>query len=93
MSLAEENLKAYASRVSFSPGDMMQLSVPDDSQTAVGALYSLIHLPANKKDCMFWSGMGVEGTLKVLKEAGFSLESSKVEGDKEETFLWVIAMK
>ncbi|KAG9252935.1 S-adenosyl-L-methionine-dependent methyltransferase [Emericellopsis atlantica] len=130
MALAEENLKAYTSRVSFLPGDMMQLSVPDDSQTAVVALYSLIHLPANeqaimvqriagwlktggcllanfakedtdhvmekwldKEDWMFWSGMGVEGTLKVLKEAGFSLESSKVEGDEEETFLWVIAKK
>lgn len=43
---------------------------------------------------MYWSGLGVEGTVKTLEDVGFKVERQVVEeeGD-DERFLWVIARK
>jgi SAM-dependent methyltransferase len=43
---------------------------------------------------MFWSGLGRDEVIKALThEAGLSIEHAVVEGDAEESFLWIIAKK
>ncbi|KAM0245285.1 hypothetical protein ACHAP5_005516 [Fusarium lateritium] len=43
---------------------------------------------------MFWSGLGQDEVIKTLtQEAGLSIEHAEVEGDAEESFLWIIAKK
>ncbi|CAJ0546627.1 Ff.00g012540.m01.CDS01 [Fusarium sp. VM40] len=43
---------------------------------------------------MFWSGLGRDEVIKTLaNDAGLSIEHAVVEGDAEESFLWIIAKK
>ncbi|KAH6954308.1 S-adenosyl-L-methionine-dependent methyltransferase [Fusarium avenaceum] len=43
---------------------------------------------------MFWSGLGRDEVIKTLtNNAGLAIEHAVVEGDSEESFLWVIAKK
>ncbi|KAH7316556.1 S-adenosyl-L-methionine-dependent methyltransferase [Stachybotrys elegans] len=131
ISLARKNLAQYDDRVRFAQDDMMRLSFPEGSLTAVVALYSIIHLPGHEqrdmvatiarwlepggcllatflprempslveekwlddKGWMYWSGLGESTTLQNLRDAEFRLEACQLEGDEEETFLWIIARK
>jgi SAM-dependent methyltransferase len=48
----------------------------------------------DEKGWMFWSGLGRDEVIKTLThEAGLSIEHAVVEGDAEESFLWIIAKK
>lgn len=47
----------------------------------------------DKEGWMFWSGMGVEGTVRALEESGMEVQVKVVEEGEDETFLWVIARK
>lgn len=47
----------------------------------------------HEKGWMFWSGLGVDGTIADLKKAGLTVEKQVVEGDSEEKFLWIIARR
>ncbi|KAH8169990.1 methyltransferase domain-containing protein [Sarocladium implicatum] len=47
----------------------------------------------DEKGWMYWSGMGVEGTLRVAEESGLEVVVKEVEEGEDETFLWVIAKK
>ncbi|KAL2210129.1 S-adenosyl-L-methionine-dependent methyltransferase [Sarocladium strictum] len=47
----------------------------------------------DEKGWMYWSGHGVEGTVKLFEEAGLKLEVKEVQEGKDETFLWVIGRK
>ncbi|KAK0387761.1 hypothetical protein NLU13_4006 [Sarocladium strictum] len=47
----------------------------------------------DEKGWMYWSGLGVDGTIKTMEEAGLKVELKEVEEGPEETFLWVIARK
>lgn len=49
INFARGNLSSFGDRVTFSPGDMTKLSFKDASQTAVVALYSLVHLPQGEQ--------------------------------------------
>jgi ubiquinone/menaquinone biosynthesis C-methylase UbiE len=42
---------------------------------------------------MFWSGLGIDGTVERLQEVGLTIEVSDVEGDNEESFVWIIARR
>ncbi|KAK3186029.1 hypothetical protein K4F52_005253 [Lecanicillium sp. MT-2017a] len=50
---AKENLAAYADRAKCIAGDMTKLEFPDDSFTAVIALYTFLHLPREEQVEMF----------------------------------------
>lgn len=39
------------------------------------------------------TGLGVEGTVKMVTEKGLEVEKAEVEGDGTQIFLWVIARK
>jgi cyclopropane fatty-acyl-phospholipid synthase-like methyltransferase len=47
----------------------------------------------HEKGWVYFSGLGVEGTVKIVEEAGLKVEVKVVEEGPEETFLWVIARK
>lgn len=49
LALAKENLKAYAPRAEFLESDMMSLSFPPGSLSAVLGFYSIIHLPCDEQ--------------------------------------------
>lgn len=110
----------------------MQLDLAPGSQTAVVALYSIIHLPQeeqalmlekmtgwlkeggyllatfatkqvdgvvmenwlSEKGWMFWSGLGLDATLRKTKSVGLEvIKASVEEGKSREKFIWVIARK
>ena len=50
--IARENLSEYVGRVEFVEGDMLDLSLPEDSLDAVVGLYSLIHLPREEQSSL-----------------------------------------
>ncbi|KFA64825.1 hypothetical protein S40285_01414 [Stachybotrys chlorohalonatus IBT 40285] len=132
LELARSNLAAVDNgRVKYIAGDMTELTFADNSLTAVVALYTLIHLPAEEqvamlgkigkwlepggcmlanlsavkmpgvimeewlepKGWMYWSGLGKEETMKAMDAAGLKVEVEAVQGDAEESFLWLIARK
>lgn len=138
IALARERLP---SSVTLLQGDMMDLTFPQETFTAVLAMYSIFHLPRDEQITMLkrvwgwlkpggwvlvnfsagrfekesderwlggtegvvhWSGWGVEGTRKVLRDVGFDIELGEVvvdeEGEedggvKEVEFYWVLARK
>ncbi|WZH47017.1 S-adenosyl-L-methionine-dependent methyltransferase [Fusarium acuminatum] len=48
----------------------------------------------DEKGWMFWSGLGRDKVIQTLtNDAGLTIEHAVVEGDAEESFLWVIAKK
>jgi ubiquinone/menaquinone biosynthesis C-methylase UbiE len=47
----------------------------------------------HEKGWMFWSGLGKEKTLAAIQGNGLNVVQAKVEGDSEETFVWIIAQK
>ena len=47
----------------------------------------------DEKGWMFWSGLGVEGSVKMVEDAGLKVEVQVVEKGDDETFLWIIAKK
>lgn len=47
----------------------------------------------HEKGHMFWSGLGKEKTIAAIQENGLNVVQAKVEGDSEETFVWIIAQK
>lgn len=55
MDLARRNLAGFGNRIRFCPGDMTKLSFEKASQTAVMALYTLLHLPQEEQLDMMYS--------------------------------------
>ncbi|KAH7014442.1 methyltransferase [Microdochium trichocladiopsis] len=49
---------------------------------------------ADDKGWMYWSGLGPEETLKVVREqAGLDVVETAVDGGVDDTFFWIIARK
>jgi cyclopropane fatty-acyl-phospholipid synthase-like methyltransferase len=42
---------------------------------------------------MWWSNRSRDANLKMLRDAGFAVESAEVRGDESESWLWVLARK
>jgi hypothetical protein len=48
----------------------------------------------HEKGWMFWSGMGVQGTVKAIKNVGLHIELQDVSIDVVDAdFLWILARK
>ncbi|CAH0022843.1 unnamed protein product [Clonostachys rhizophaga] len=68
------------------PGGILIANFSFDEMSS-GVMESWLH----EKGWMFWSGLGMEKTAAKLKQVGFTIEKSEVEGDTQEKHLWIVA--
>ncbi|KAG5743113.1 hypothetical protein H9Q70_014170 [Fusarium xylarioides] len=47
----------------------------------------------DEKGWMFWSGLGKEGVIKALTQAGLEVQHAVLEEDADDRFLWIILKK
>ncbi|XDG09726.1 hypothetical protein ABKA04_009341 [Annulohypoxylon sp. FPYF3050] len=71
------------------PGGYFLANFPEKESEAI-----VVEKWLDEKGWMFWSGWGKEGTLEIVKEAGFHIVVGEVSDDVvDSSFLWIIAKR
>ncbi|KAJ1323647.1 methyltransferase domain-containing protein [Microdochium nivale] len=72
------------------PGGGVLLNVTTETTDGVTANNWLAQ---DKQSWMYWSGLGPEGTVKVVEESGLDVLETAVDGGEDDTYFWIIAGK
>ncbi|KXJ87948.1 methyltransferase [Microdochium bolleyi] len=72
------------------PGGTVLVNVVNQ---ASGAITADKWLAEDKESWMYWSGLGPEQTVQVVRESGLEVLDTVVDGGKDDFFFWIIARK